>query len=127
MTGPVFVDTDVLAYRADASDPVKLRDRLAPGEMVPVPDWQRDLIRERLAALDRVLPEDRSVHWEVCIRKRVFTRQEVTLSSSGPFDGARKTPRVDDLLRGRTSRRPMQLGSRPEAAFRTRSTSLQET
>ncbi|MCY4074651.1 MAG: addiction module protein [Acidobacteria bacterium] len=39
---------------------VKLWGSLAPDE-VPVPDWQRDLIRERLAALDRVLPEARSV------------------------------------------------------------------
>lgn len=60
MTGLVFVDSNVLVYRADASDPVKLRDSLAPGE-IPVPDWQRDLIRERLAALDRVVPEERSV------------------------------------------------------------------
>ena len=50
---------------------VRLWDSLAPGE-VPVPDWQRDLIRERLAALDRVLPEARSVPWEA-VRKRVFT------------------------------------------------------
>ena len=39
---------------------VKLWDSLAPGE-IPVPDWQRDLIRERLEALDHVLPEERSV------------------------------------------------------------------
>lgn len=50
---------------------VELWDSLAPGE-VPVPDWQRDLIRERPAALDRVLPEARSVPWEA-VRKRVFT------------------------------------------------------
>ena len=54
MTGPVFVDAS-----------------LAPGE-IPVPDWQRDLIRERLAALDRVLLEERSVPWEA-VRKRVFS------------------------------------------------------
>ena len=71
MTGPVFVDTNFLVYRAAASDPVKLRGRLAPGE-IPVPDWQRDLIRERLAALDPVLPEERSVPWEA-VRKRVFS------------------------------------------------------
>ena len=50
---------------------MKLWDSLAPGE-VPVPAWQRDLIRERLAALDHVLPEERSVPWEA-VRKRVFT------------------------------------------------------
>lgn len=50
---------------------VKLWDSLAPGE-IPVPDWQRELIRERLAALDRVLPEERSVPWEA-VRKRVFS------------------------------------------------------
>ena len=71
MTGPVFADTNVLVYRVAAWDPVKLRDSLAPGE-IPVLDWQRDLIRERLAALDRVLPEERSVPWET-VRKRVFS------------------------------------------------------
>ena len=48
----------------------KLWDSPAPGE-VPVPDWQRGLIRERLAALDHVLPEERSVPWDA-VRKRVF-------------------------------------------------------
>lgn len=50
---------------------VKHWGSLAPGE-VPVPDWQRDLIRERLAVLDHVLPEERSVPWEA-VRKRVFS------------------------------------------------------
>ena len=35
-------------------------------------DWQRDLIRERLAVLEDVLPEARSVPWEA-IRERIFT------------------------------------------------------
>ena len=35
---------------------VELWDSLAPGE-IPVPDWQRDLIRDRLAALEDVLSE----------------------------------------------------------------------
>ena len=39
---------------------VELWDSLAPGE-IPVPDWQRGLIRDRLAALEDVLPEERSV------------------------------------------------------------------
>ena len=50
---------------------VKLWDSLAPGE-IPVPDWQRDLIRERLAALAHVLPEERAVPWEA-VRKRAFS------------------------------------------------------
>ena len=50
---------------------VELWDSLAPGE-IPVPDWQRDLIRGRLAALDDVLPEERSVPWEA-VRKRIFS------------------------------------------------------
>ena len=50
---------------------VELWDSLAPGE-IPVPNWQRDLIRERLAALEEVPPEERSVPWEA-VRKRVFS------------------------------------------------------
>ena len=42
---------------------VELWDSLAPGQ-IPVPDWQRDLIRDRLAALEDLLPEERSVPWE---------------------------------------------------------------
>ncbi len=33
----------------------------AHGEVPPVPDWQRDLIRERLAVLKDIRPEERSV------------------------------------------------------------------
>ena len=50
---------------------VELWDSLAPGE-IPVPDWQRDLIRDRLAALEDVPPEQRSVKWEA-VRRRVFS------------------------------------------------------
>ena len=50
---------------------VELWDSLAPGE-IPVPDWQRDLIRERLAALEDLLPEERSVPWKA-VRKRIFS------------------------------------------------------
>ncbi len=50
---------------------VELWDSLAPGE-IPVPDWQRDLIGDRLAALEDLLPEERSVPWEE-VRKRVFS------------------------------------------------------
>ena len=50
---------------------VRLWDSLAPGD-IPVPDWQRDLIRDRLAALDDIPPEKRSVPWEA-VRKRLFS------------------------------------------------------
>ena len=50
---------------------VELWDSLAPGE-IPVPDWQRDLIRDRLAALEDVPPEERSVSWDA-VRKRIFS------------------------------------------------------
>ena len=50
---------------------VRLWDSLAPGD-VPVPDWQRDLIRDRLAALDDIPPAERSVPWEA-VRKRLFS------------------------------------------------------
>ena len=50
---------------------VELWDSLEPGE-IPVPDWQRDLIRDRLATLEDVPPEDRAVAWEAA-RKRVFS------------------------------------------------------
>ena len=50
---------------------VKLWDSLVPGE-IPVPDWQRGLIRDRLSALENVLPEERSVPWDE-LRKRVFS------------------------------------------------------
>ena len=50
---------------------VELWDSLGPGE-VPVPDWQRDLIRDRVAALENVLPEERSVPWDA-LRKRIFS------------------------------------------------------
>lgn len=38
---------------------------------IPVPDWQRDLIRERLAALEGVDPENRSSPWSE-VRERIF-------------------------------------------------------
>ena len=50
---------------------VELWNSLTPGE-IPVPDWQRDLVRDRLATLEDVLPEERSVPWEA-VRKRVFS------------------------------------------------------
>ena len=39
---------------------------------IPVPDWQRDLIRDRLAALEDVPLEERSVPWDA-VRKRIFS------------------------------------------------------
>ena len=50
---------------------VRLWDSLVPGD-IPVPDWQRDLIRDRLATLDEIAPEERSVPWET-VRKRLFS------------------------------------------------------
>ena len=50
---------------------VKLWGSLAPGE-IPFPDWQRDLIRDRLAALEDVPSEQRSVPWEA-VRSRAFS------------------------------------------------------
>ena len=41
---------------------------------IPVPDWQRELLRERLAALDGAGPEDRSAPWSK-VRERVFPRK----------------------------------------------------
>lgn len=38
---------------------VELWDSLAPRD-IPVPHWQRDLIRQRLTALEDLLPEERS-------------------------------------------------------------------
>ena len=49
---------------------VELWDSLSPDE-IPVPEWQRDVIRERLAALDDARPEERSAPWET-VRQRVF-------------------------------------------------------
>ena len=49
---------------------VELWDSLTPGE-IPVPDWQRDLIRDRLAALEDIPPEERSAPWEA-VRRRIF-------------------------------------------------------
>ena len=50
---------------------VRLWDSPAP-EDIPVPDWQRDLICDRLAALEDIPPEERSAPWEA-VRKRLFS------------------------------------------------------
>ena len=50
---------------------VELWDCLEPGE-IPVPDWQRDLIRDRPATLEDIAPESRSVPRKA-VRKRVFS------------------------------------------------------
>ncbi len=49
---------------------VELWDSLRPGE-IPIPEWQRNLIRDRLAALEDIPPEERSVPWEA-VRRRIF-------------------------------------------------------
>ena len=49
---------------------VELWNSLAPEE-IPVPEWQRELIRDRLAEIEHLDPEERSVPWEV-VRKQVF-------------------------------------------------------
>ena len=49
---------------------VELWDSLAPAE-IAIPDWQRDLIRERLAALDDLPPDERSTPWEAA-RRQIF-------------------------------------------------------
>ena len=61
----------IFRRRSASSSSSSSWDSLAPGE-IPVPDWQRDLIRERLAALEDLLPEERSVPWEA-VRKRIFS------------------------------------------------------
>ena len=50
---------------------VELWDSLAPAE-IPAPEWQLDLIRDRLAELENVQPGKRSVPWEA-VRNRVFS------------------------------------------------------
>ena len=49
---------------------VEIWDSLTPEE-IPVPDWQRDLVRDRLAGLEDIPPEERSVPWEA-VRQRIF-------------------------------------------------------
>ncbi len=49
---------------------VELWDSLAPGE-IPIPEWQRDLIHDRLAALEEIPPEERSATWKA-VRPRIF-------------------------------------------------------
>ncbi len=52
---------------------VELWDSLTPGE-IPVPEWQRDLLRDRLAELEHLPPEERSAPWEE-VRRQVFTHK----------------------------------------------------
>ena len=49
---------------------IKIWDSLN-AEDIPVPNWQRDLIRERLEELEGVIPEERSTPWSE-VRERVF-------------------------------------------------------
>lgn len=52
---------------------VEMWDSLGADD-IPVPDWQRDLLRERLAALEGEDLEDRSTPWSE-VRERVFPRK----------------------------------------------------
>lgn len=51
---------------------IEIRDSLRTRD-VPVPAWQRNLLRERLAAPEGADPEDRSTPWDE-IRDGVFPR-----------------------------------------------------
>ena len=53
---------------------VEIWNSLRP-EDLPVPVWQRDLIRERLGALEGMDPEERSTPWQE-VRARVFPSKE---------------------------------------------------
>ena len=63
------VDVDQLNQLADELE-VEEFARKQGLDDEPVPDWQRDLIRDRLTALEDVPPEERSAPWEA-IRKRL--------------------------------------------------------
>ena len=52
---------------------VEIWNSLQP-EDLPVPNWQRDLIRERLAAMEGSDSEERSTPWEE-VRERIFSRK----------------------------------------------------
>ena len=41
------------------------------GQEVPIPPWHLELVRERLAELDALDPEERSTPWEE-VRKRIW-------------------------------------------------------
>ena len=43
--------------------------------VVPVPEWQRELIRERLAELEDIPSGERSVPWEAVRRRALSTRR----------------------------------------------------
>ena len=49
---------------------VEVWNSLQPEEL-PIPVWQRDLVRERLDALEAMDPVERSTPWEE-VRDRVF-------------------------------------------------------
>ena len=74
-----LIDKDALAAVVETAVQEGLErgpgEKTAPavgdGDDEPLPDWQRDLMRDRLAALENVPPEERSVPWEA-VRKRLF-------------------------------------------------------
>ena len=61
------------ALNLPAQERIELWDSLAPGE-IPIPDWQRDLVRDRLTTLEEIPPEERSVPWDA-LRKRIFSNK----------------------------------------------------
>lgn len=53
---------------------VPLWDSLAPGE-IPLPEWQRNLIRDSHVELKHLAPEERSAAWDA-VRRQVFAGKE---------------------------------------------------
>lgn len=43
------------------------------GQEVPIPDWHREVLRERLAELEGLSPEERSTPWEE-VRRRIWPK-----------------------------------------------------
>ena len=68
-----LTDKDALAAQEglERGPDEKTVPAVGDGDDAPLPDWQRGLIRDRLAALENVPPEERSVPWEA-VRKRRF-------------------------------------------------------
>ena len=71
----IIFDADLLSMttlRLDGNAALIASSTGVPLRPCPLPDWQRDLIREHLAVLEDVRPEARSVPWDL-IRERIFT------------------------------------------------------
>ena len=52
---------------------VAIWDSLTPDD-IPVPRWQLDVVRDRLADLEDAPPEERSAPWET-VRQRIFANK----------------------------------------------------